>query len=69
MGLYVDSYGTRLAGSSSNKVVVPGNPEKSILILWLTGELQPRMPLASAPLSDEAIATIETWILEGAPNN
>ncbi len=68
-GLYVDSYDTLLAGSSSNRVVAPGDPEKSILVQRLTGELQPRMPLASAPLSEEAIATIETWILEGAPNN
>ena len=69
MGLYVDSYDTLLAGSSGNKVVIPGNPRKSILIQRLTGELQPRMPLGGAPISEEAIATVETWILEGAPNN
>ncbi len=69
MGLYVDSYETLLAGSSSNKVIIPGDPKNSILIQRLTGELQPRMPFGGTPISEKALATIETWILEGAPNN
>ncbi len=68
-GLYVDSYDTLVAGSSRNKVVVPGNPEESILIQRLTGELRPRMPLIGQPLSEREIAVIETWIREGTPNN
>jgi hypothetical protein len=65
----VDSYDTLLAGSTVNQVVAPGDPARSILLQRLTGELQPRMPLGSSPLSEREIATVKEWIREGAPNN
>jgi hypothetical protein len=69
VGLYVDSYDTLMAGSSRGKVIVPGDPEESVLLQRLRGEVQPRMPLNRPSMSEEEIAVIETWILEGAPNN
>ncbi|HJN87777.1 MAG TPA: c-type cytochrome domain-containing protein [Dehalococcoidia bacterium] len=69
MGLYLDSYDSLMAGSTANQVVVPGDPAKSILVQRLTGELQPRMPLAGSPLPDQDIALLVEWIREGAPNN
>ena len=69
VGLYVDSYDTLIAGSSTGKVIAPGDPEKSTIIQRLAGEVQPRMPLNRSPMSEKEIALIETWILEGAANN
>lgn len=69
MGLYVESYDTLMAGISINKVIIPGEPQESILVQRLKGVLLPRMPLNSSPLPEDEIAVIETWIREGAPNN
>lgn len=69
MGLYVESYDTLMAGNSINKVIIPGEPQESILVQRLKGVLLPRMPLNSSPLPGDEIAVIETWIREGAPNN
>ena len=50
--------------------VIPGNPEASELYLRLLGNTEngPRMPLGQPPLSAEAIDTIRSWILAGAPD-
>jgi hypothetical protein len=68
-GLYVDSYDTLLAGSSRGRVVIPGDPGNSTLLQRIRGDAQPRMPLNRPSLAGQEIAIIETWILEGAPNN
>src|SRR5215831_11607904 len=48
------------------KVVVPGDPEKSLLIeaIRQTGNL--KMPKGGAPLSEMQIADFATWIKDGA---
>ena len=50
--------------------VVPGSPEDSELYRRLLGptERGAQMPFGQPPLSDEAIATIRSWILAGAPD-
>lgn len=50
--------------------VVPGSPENSELYRRLLGptERGAQMPFGQPPLSDEAIATIRSWILAGAPD-
>jgi hypothetical protein len=52
--------------------IVPGDPEASFLMEKLTSD-DPRaglrMPLQRAPLSDEDLTLIETWIREGALDN
>jgi hypothetical protein len=58
-----------MAGSTANKVVAAGDPANSILVQRLTGELQPRMPLAGLPLPEGEIALVVEWIRDGAPNN
>ncbi len=51
----------------SRKVVEPGNPDESKLVLRIKGEIEPKMPQgANAALSAAAIAKIERWIKEGA---
>jgi hypothetical protein len=56
------------------KLVVPGKPEESFLMMKLDGrvpssELGSPMPHGYAPLSDEKVARIRQWIAEGAKDN
>jgi hypothetical protein len=48
------------------KIVVPGKPTESVLLAYLRGTKQPRMPLNSEPLAAEKLKTVETWIAQGA---
>ena len=49
-----------MAGSDVEKVIVPGKPDESHLVLRLRGEETPKMPQGNAnSLSADAIATIE----------
>jgi mono/diheme cytochrome c family protein len=48
------------------KIVVPGKPAESVLLAYLHGTKQPRMPLNSEPLAADKLKTIETWIAQGA---
>jgi mono/diheme cytochrome c family protein len=68
-GLYLDNYDSLMATTLNRGIIVPGNPEESILVKLLRGEVQPRMPLGGQPLSDEQIGAIVQWIREGVPNN
>lgn len=54
--------------------VKPGDHVNSFLWRMLQPDstlrdLQPRMPLAATPLTDNQLQTIVNWIDEGAPNN
>lgn len=51
--------------------IVPGDPDRSYVVEKISGTPRrgARMPFLRPPLSDEQIATIVTWIREGAPNN
>jgi len=55
------------AGTPGHKVIVPGNPDESHLILRVSGEEMPRMPQGGQNvLSEEAVAKIRQWVKEGA---
>src|SRR5438067_61152 len=64
-GLRLDSAAALAKGSDSGPVVLPGNPDKSLLIQAVrqTGEL--KMPPKSK-LTDREIADLAAWIKEGA---
>ena len=73
-GVNLTSYAQTMASEGlqyGGKVVIPGNGAGSPLI----NKLNPnpthgsRMPLGQAALSSSSIATIRTWIDEGAANN
>jgi Planctomycete cytochrome C len=53
-------------GSVAHKVVVPGKPEESSLVLRIKGEETPRMPQGPNTLADSSIAKIEQWVKDGA---
>ncbi len=65
-GLRVDSLPALLKGGNSGPAVVPGHPEKSLLIQAVkqTGEL--KMP-KGGHLKAEEIAVLEDWVKLGAP--
>jgi hypothetical protein len=50
-------------------VIVAGDPDGSRLYQRIQGIGGPRMPLNRAPLNDNQINGIRTWIQEGALNN
>ena len=58
-----------MVGGSSGAVVVPGNPDQSLLYQRVTGQTPPQMPLDNAPLFTAQIDAIKSWIAEGAPKN
>jgi len=51
--------------------VVPGDPDRSYLILKLEGGriVGERMPMGPHPLSPEAITVLREWIARGAPDD
>jgi hypothetical protein len=64
-----DSGGPR---AEPGPVVVPGDPEGSLLIGKLTGLALctgSQMPKGDPPLADNLIDTIATWICQGAEDN
>ena len=66
LGLRLDSLAGVLDGSSRGSVVEAGKPQASELLRRVKGISQPRMPMTGPPfLGDEAVATIEAWIVGG----
>ncbi|MGB9774390.1 MAG: c-type cytochrome domain-containing protein [Bacteroidota bacterium] len=50
-------------------IIIPGDPDHSILVERIDGRLSPRMPLYRDTLNANQIHGIRQWILEGARNN
>jgi outer membrane lipoprotein-sorting protein len=61
-GYSTTSYQGIMAGGK----VVPGDPDNSPLVQYLTGARSPRMPAGRGPLSEATIGQIKTWIKAGA---
>jgi mono/diheme cytochrome c family protein len=67
-GLRIDSREALVKGGENGPAVVPGDPEKSLLIHAMRRDgTGPRMPKEGPKLSDETIAAFEKWIKDGAP--
>lgn len=65
-GLHLDTYDNIMRGAD-HKVVIPGDPQKSELMLRITGAKTPRMPRNGPPwLSQQETALVEEWIATGA---
>jgi len=67
--LSLESYADVMLGGISGQVVIPGDPDNSLLIKRLEGVIKPQMPLDLPPLSQPQIDTIRDWIAEGALDN
>ncbi len=66
-GLRVDDRNGLLLGGNTGPAVVPGSPEKSLLLKRSTQkEAKWRMPLEGKHLDEEQIAILTKWIKDGA---
>ncbi len=54
-----------VGGKKAGPSVRAGQPGKSPLIQYVTGELQPRMPQGGEPLSENDITILRNWIATG----
>ena len=74
-GLAMDNKALLMKGGRDGVVVVPGNPDKSLLIRLMKHQGPPNSPKPMPPkapkMSDADIAVIEQWIKAGAvmPND
>ncbi len=65
-GLRLDSETGALKGGDSGKAIIPGNSEKSPLVMRLLGVGEDaRMPMGADPLPAEQIKLIRAWIDQG----
>lgn len=64
--LSLTTYEALMQGGARGKVVVPGQPEQSLLMGYLTGKEKPQMPFGQPALSAEQIALFREWIRGGA---
>ena len=64
-GLSLASHRGVMSGSRSGQVVIPGNPDSSILIQVIKGTRAPKMP-PQGSLSQDQMNSLESWIKDGA---
>jgi hypothetical protein len=68
-GLRLDSYDLLMRGGTSGAVIIPGKPERSILLerITLPPDHKKFMPgEGKPPLKPEEVAWIRAWIAQGA---
>ncbi len=65
-GLDATRYEGFAAGGNKGPAFKPGAPQESVVLAYLKGERQPRMPFGSAPLPDDQIELFRRWIAAGA---
>jgi hypothetical protein len=66
--LRTDSRAALLKGGETGPAIVPGDPEKSLLIHVIRrDEGFPRMPKSKPKLPDRTVAAFIEWIRDGAP--
>src|SRR3569833_1141155 len=61
-GLSFSSYEDLQAGGRSGAAITPGDAKNSLLMLRVTGDHAPQMPLGGAPLAPQELATLRAWI-------
>jgi hypothetical protein len=67
-GLLLDTKAGVLKGGDTGPAVIPGHPEKSLLLKALRGtDADMQMP-PKKKLSDEVVRDFEAWIVRGAPD-
>src|SRR5215472_7472051 len=65
-GLRLDSRAALLKGSDNGTIIVPGQPDKSLLVKAIHYQGDVQMP-PKGKLPDEAVAHLTTWVKMGAP--
>jgi WD40 repeat protein len=65
--LNVTTYQALMAGGSSGEAVKAGSPDQSLLFKVTSHQIEPKMPPKGPKITDSELATIKTWIENGAP--
>src|SRR2546425_7197760 len=65
-GLSLATYQDVLNGGRSGAALRPGNSGSSLIVQRILGTPEPRMPLGAPALTEAEIATIRSWIDDGA---
>ncbi|HEV8605496.1 MAG TPA: c-type cytochrome domain-containing protein [Tepidisphaeraceae bacterium] len=68
-GLDISSYSAAMAGSDSQKVIIPGDPDGSVLYRLVTHSDEPKMPQKADKLPAKDLDLIKQWIAGGALEN
>ena len=66
--LSLTAYPELQKGGDSGEGIVPGKPDESVLVEFITGD-KPQMPLKAPPLPKDQVALISRWIAEGAKDD
>lgn len=64
--LDLTQYQTFLVGGKSGPVLVPDDPENSLVLAMMEGRCDPLMPLGGPPLSKELLQKFRAWVNAGA---
>ncbi len=64
--LRLDSYAAMKEGGKSGVLLAIGQPQRSLIMARLTGQVAPRMPKDGAPLTREELELVGNWIKQGA---
>ncbi len=64
-GLALTSARSTVAGGESGAAIVPGKPDDSLLLQYVSGD-KPEMPKNAAPLSAAEVDALRRWIAAGA---
>ena len=65
-GLDLTTYAGLMAGGAKGPAVVAGDPTSSLVIAYVAGERQPRMPMGQEPLPSDQIVRLREWVAAGA---
>jgi mono/diheme cytochrome c family protein len=65
-GLSLETKAAALGGGETGAAIVPGKPDESLLLDYVSGE-NPEMPKRGEKLTPAEIAALRTWIAAGAP--
>ena len=64
-GLNLSTFLLATKGGDSGKAIIPGQPDKSLLLQYISGK-EPSMPKGGKPLAPMEVAAIRHWIKSGA---
>jgi len=67
--LLLTSHAEFQKGGRKGAGFLPGKPDESLVIQYVAGKIEPRMPFGGKPLAEEEIELFRRWIREGARND
>lgn len=66
-GLSLETYARAISGSRNGAVLIAGNPDDSLLMKRIRGQVPPRMPRDAPALAIDQIRMVGAWITAGMP--